>query len=173
MKFSEVSTIRILIYFLGKCNVSHFEYKLYGKWHYQIEHYFNDYKNWIDLSLLFFKRVKLALSYVPMKFLHELGKFNKLLKSTYHFPFERINLKEHSLLCVGTPVILSRTCISLKITFPSGTHFSSAHFTTYLLFFFPLTATATTEDKEGKDARLSASSFTLFSITVAIVANRN
>ena len=44
MKFSEVSTIRILIYFLGKCNVSHFEYKLYGKWHYQIEHYFNDYK---------------------------------------------------------------------------------------------------------------------------------
>lgn len=61
-------------------------------------------------------------------------------------------MKTDSLLGVGTELMLGRTCNSLNISHPSGTNFSNAHRTTYLLFFFPLIATAILEGKGGANA---------------------
>lgn len=58
----------------------------------------------------------------------------------------------YNLLGVGTAVITGRTCSNLKRIFPSGRNLSSAQFTTYLLFDFPLMATATTKDGGGGKA---------------------
>lgn len=63
-----------------------------------------------------------------------------------------IILKRDSLLGVGTEVIFGRTCNILNIRNPSGTNFSNAHLTTYLLFFFPLIATAMVEGKGSANA---------------------